>query len=164
MRRRQLLAGAGGALATGFAGCVRSGHSNGGGDVPPDGTATPTETDNPTATPTPESRLVDHEFSVVDAGCGTETERATVTFDGDTVRVDGTTTGPNGCYTADLADVVADEGRLDVTVTTRKRDGAEACVECLVEIDYEATFTFEGSLPDRVVVAHDDRQVADRRR
>ncbi len=135
-------------LAT-VAGCLEGGT---GGD-PEDATDEPTEDATPTPTPAP--TLASKSFDVTGVGPGESTQRADVTFD-DAVHVSGTTTGNNGCYVAKLVGAEVREGTLAVTVeAVEDREDDEMCTQGLVEIEYEATFEFEGSLPERVVVKHD---------
>lgn len=137
MKRRTVLAGVGGFLA--LTGCLEGSGGN----------------DPYQETDTPGAGLVDESFEVTSIKGGTETQEASASF-GDRVDVEGTTTGNNGCYTAELADATVEGGELDVTVeAVEDKDDDEMCTEALVLIDYEASFEFEGELPDRVVVNHD---------
>lgn len=111
----------------------------------------------------------DTTFEVTDAGCGGPAEEAAVSFDesDESVAVSGTTSGPNGCYLARVADASydasGDEFRL-VVAAYDDADPDEGCTECITEIDYEATASFDGGLPGRVVVVHrsrgEEREVA----
>lgn len=102
--------------------------------------------------------LVDESFETIDAGCGQQTNEATVEFEDESVVVTGTIPGANACYVAELADASFDhdEGALDVTVASTE-DSAEnkACAECITELDYEAIFAFDGGLPATVTVVHE---------
>lgn len=147
MRRRTLIKRTA-ALATAgtLAGCV--------GQYNP---ADETTADPATTEPQPPS-LTDSDLSVIDSGCGTETNEATVSFDDGTrlVTVTGTITGSDACKTATLADAAydADADELAVTVATTDKEDAEMCGQCLTEIEYEAEFSFDGGLPASVTVSH----------
>jgi len=140
MNRRRFIATAAtlGAVAT--AGCLASDGSGG----------TPTPTETPTMT--------DTTFTVQQVESGTEVDEATVSFEEGTVTVEGTIWGADGCTTAELAsaDYDPDSGELTVDVATVREEptGDVACTQAIVEIDYEATATFENGLPDTVVVTH----------
>lgn len=169
MNRRALLR-SGGLLAAGaLAGCLGAG--TGDGDETTD--RSPTPDPSPTATPDPSptptgtaggSRLVDRSFEVRNADCGTDRDAAAASADGDRVTVTGTITGSDTCHTARLADAAydADGGRLRVAVESYLPESTAtlACAECLVEIDYRATFAFEGGRPATVAVVHDGKEVA----
>ncbi|MBV0924218.1 hypothetical protein KTS45_08385 [Halomicroarcula limicola] len=102
--------------------------------------------------------MTDTTFTVTDVSSGTQRDEASVAFGGDTVTVEGTIWGANGCKTGRLLgaeyDAAADE--LTVTVGTKDReDAGDGCTQAIVEIRYRATATFEGGLPGTVVVTHD---------
>lgn len=104
--------------------------------------------------------LTDTGFAVTDAGCGSEREAASVAFDADTgtVAVTGTTSAPNTCYSARLADAAYDGGADEFRVTVEAFEAEQGgCGECITEVDYEATASFAGGLPGRVVVVHRSR-------
>ena len=142
MNRRELLTRTGALLGTvSLGGCLsRYGVPGGDGE----------ETDRPT--------LVDESFEITGGGCGQETSEATVEFADGSVVVTGTIPGANACYVAKLADASFDheEGTLGVTVTSVE-DAKEdvVCADCIAEIDYEATFAFDGGLPASVSVVHE---------
>lgn len=168
MHRRQVLSAVGAVAVFGLAGCT-------GGDAPAaerdddDASGTrspsPTETTDGTSTPPQRIELESHEFTVVDRESGQQRDDARIGYRTETneVSVEGTIWGTNGCKTAHLARATydADEDRLSVAVVTRDRaDATEACTQALVEIDYEATFTFSNGTPGEVAVSHDERTVA----
>ncbi|MBX0295441.1 hypothetical protein EGH23_11175 [Halomicroarcula sp. F27] len=102
--------------------------------------------------------MTDSTFTVTDVSSGTQRDEASVAFDGDTVTVEGTIWGANGCKTGELlsADYDAEAGELTVVVGTKDReDAGGGCTQAIVEVRYRATATFEGGLPDAVVVTHD---------
>jgi hypothetical protein len=148
MNRRTLLSRFGAVLVGGTAlsGCL---GSTGG---PSDGT----ERTESTATTSSGTKLVERSFEVVGVSSGTVTHEAAVTVDGGTVTVEGTIPGNDGCYTAELRDVAVDGG-LRVTVASVRRETTEtpACTQAIVEIDYRATFRFDGPAPEDVRVLHE---------
>jgi len=166
MDRRTLLTRFGAVLGTAsLGGCLsqyeeiagEAGETTTEGTEPTEGTEL-TETPTQTTTATQRPKLADSSFRLLDSGCGQPTNEASVTFesDGGAVTVEGTIPGSNACYVAKLVDASYDPeaGTLDVTVASMQKEGAEACAQCIVEIDYEATFTFEGGLPAEVRVVH----------
>lgn len=154
MKRRTLLRAVASAGAAGIAGCTGTTPGS-------DPTDTPTDTPTPTPTPGP-PELTGQSFEVREKGCGTGTDRATIGRDAPTVTVAGVVSGSNGCYTAELQraryDADADELRADV----RSFDPGDeaACTQCIVDIDYRASFEFEGGLPGTVIVSHNGERVA----
>lgn len=140
MNRREFLGTVTALGAGAVAGCTGSSSPNGDGT-----TGGTTGTDEPT--------LSERSFEVVRNECGNETNEASVSFD-DGVAVTGTITGTDGCETATLAAAGYRDGAFRVVVGTGAEGTAGACAECLVEIEYEARFAFEGGLPATVVVEH----------
>jgi hypothetical protein len=126
----------------------------------PTATDTPTPTATPTPTPRPTPSVSDTAFSLTDRGCGSQTHEATITFDESETAVDvsGTIWGNNGCYIATLQDATYDPeaDTLTVEVKSKTEDSEEtkACTQCIAEVDYETTVSFEGTLPGTVVVSH----------
>ncbi|MFD1587863.1 twin-arginine translocation signal domain-containing protein [Halorientalis brevis] len=176
MRRRSFLTGTASTTALlALAGCTQSGDrstdddtndSDDPGSQPTDPSTDTTETDDTTTTDsgdhpttTVEDGLVNQSFTVTDTGSGTERHDATVDFDADKteVVVTGTIPGADGCTTAELGEVTYDEqaDHLSVTVQTIDVPTSDACTQAIVEIDYEARFTFAESLPSQVSVTHD---------
>jgi hypothetical protein len=155
MDRRALLAGIGGAIAASTAGCTGGPPTAAGSDGDDGGDET-TTAGGP--------QLVGKSLTAELPAC-TDSEapdRASVSREGTTVTVEGTIGGSDGCQTAALAaatyDAGADELRVDVKTEKRK---SGACVQCLVEIDYVADFSFEGGLPGSVVVSHEGEVVTE---
>lgn len=109
-------------------------------------------------------------FDVTGIVSGTQVDRADVSFEShsETVSVDGTIWGADGCKTAELDSVVYDEatGEVTISVATIDREGTEdrACTQAIVQISYEAVVAFEGGLPASTTVVHDGRAVAEARR
>ena len=145
MDRRELLTRTGALLGTvSLGGCLsRYDEIPGGGGG--------TTTSSPT--------LAERSFEMTSAGCGNPTNEASVAFDSErsTVVVTGTISAQNACHRAKLAGASYDPetGTLSVTVATTPREGTQACAQCIFEIDYEATFRFEGGLPVSISVTHD---------
>ncbi|MHB9287010.1 hypothetical protein ACKVMT_08210 [Halobacteriales archaeon Cl-PHB] len=109
-------------------------------------------------------RVTDRSLEVTDSGmASSEAGSAVVSFpDDDTVRVEGTIVGSDGCKTADLASLAYDpeHDRLVVAVVTIDRpDAGDGCTDALVGIDYVATASLAGGLPGDVTVTHDGERV-----
>lgn len=111
--------------------------------------------------------VVDHSVRVVDRGCATDgdADSAAVSFDGRTVKLDGTLRAPTPGYgvavTGFERDEVDGERTAIFTVATTEPDDEDgAGVQCTGALDYEASVTFsEGTVadspfPGRVVVRH----------
>lgn len=162
MQRRALL-GTVAASAAAIAGCTTAdaraplfgadgadddGNESDDGDS--DGTGTPSG-DAPT--------LQDVTFEVVDSGCGAGGSTADVSTDeaAGEVTVEGTITGSDACYTAELEEAVygAETDSLWVDVVSTREEGAGVCAQCITSIRYRVTLPFEGGLPGRVAVTHD---------
>lgn len=111
------------------------------------------------------TELIDRSFTVESITSGGDGRTADATFDEDagTVVVTGTIVGKDGCATAELGSAIydADADELHVDVVTTRQEGAEdkVCTQALVDIDYEATFTFEGEIPSSVSISHDGQGV-----
>lgn len=107
--------------------------------------------------------LQDVSFEVLDSGCGSGAIAASTSVDeaAGEVTVEGTITGPNACYTAELREAVygAETDSLWVDVVATHRDDAGVCAQCITEIRYRVTLPFEGGLPSRVAVTHDGELV-----
>ena len=151
MRRRTLLAGTAALATAALAGCLgESPGSDGDTSKSPAGTDSPALTDSAPSTPA----LSESTFAVETITPGGGENAASVSF-GDGVTVTGTIVGNNGCYTAELASAELAEGTLTVVVeAVEEKSEDEMCTQALVDVDYEAAFTFEGGLPERVVVRH----------
>ncbi|WP_284012093.1 hypothetical protein [Halobaculum litoreum] len=160
MNRRRFVAAVAGAGTFVLAGCTGGADGGAGGQ---NGDGTPTdEPGDGTDTDTPGSgdggtapAIVDRSFErtgdAADAG-----DRASVTFGDSSVTCTGVIRGRNGCMQAALggATYEADADELRVRVTT-VREGGDSCTQQIVNRGYEATVTFEGGLPGRVVVVHE---------
>ncbi len=105
----------------------------------------------------------DAEFSVegVENASGDEgTGDAEFQEDEGRVVVSGTIVGDDGCATARLAEAFVEDGALVVDVETVGKDThLRYCTQALVAIGYEATFTFDGEIPDEVSLSHDGTSV-----
>lgn len=161
MRRRRVLRLGLGAVSTGVAGCL--GEPGTGGSEPPTAEPTATPQASPAQTPRTEqptetaaaSELTDQRLVVGTRHCGGGEPAASVRF-GDGVSVTGRIVGEDACQTATFGSVAYDGTRLEVVIETTPAEGTEdrVCADCLIDISYEASFTFAGSLPERVVVTH----------
>ena len=154
MRRRAFIAAAAATTTTAVAGCL-----GGGADDPTETDEEPTQTDEPDDTETPdptaeETRLKDSSFEIEDVECGDEYGGHDVTVEDGVVTVEGVLDGSNSCYTAELVrgEYDGDADTLYVEVEAVERDDAGACNQCIVEIEYVATFTFENGEPGTVSV------------
>lgn len=136
MNRRRLLRAAGALSLAGLAGCV-GGRRDGGGDGPADPPTT---------------------FTALGSRCGGQTDRASVSYAGGVVTVEGTTWGNDGCYLARLDEVTLDGGTLTVRVGAERDDEKEACVQCITELDYRLEVAVEPR-PEQVVVVHRGERV-----
>lgn len=135
MKRRRLLRSTGAAATVGLAGCI--------GSLPGSPDDTPTNTDDGPP----------YSFTVTSTGCGTQANRADVTFGEGTVTVEGTTWGNNACYTGRLDSVDRDGETLTIRVEAESRAEKRGCAECISEIDYRTTVEVERT-PAEVVVVH----------
>jgi hypothetical protein len=167
MKRRALLAAAA-VSAAALAGCTTSGDGPGSGETPtstpePTPTAEPTPTSEPTPTPVPGPFAVtDTSFEVLAAECGTGEGSAHLTY-GNPIIVEGTITGRNACYTAELEDVSydADADELAMTVRSYNPESQKGCAECISDIDYRAEVAYEGRAPGGVRVTHNGDAVTE---
>ena len=159
------------------AGCLGEGGGGGGGgdgggdggtDLPTDestNTRSETPSEDPDATPsgttgTPGSSpaVSDRTFEGTGDCAAEEAGTASISFGSDAVTCTGCITGQNGCQQATLASAGYDAGKDLLTVevtTTAGGDTPESCTQQIVHRGYEATFTFEGSLPNEVSVVHE---------
>jgi hypothetical protein len=166
VKRRTALRLAAAGLA-GLAGCVSDGDGSapGGTDAATESpTPTSTGSPTPTATPTPSTpAIVDRSFEVTGRECGAGEAGATPTLDAPRLAVEGTAVGSNGCETARLGEATYDPGTdtLTVVVEVYEPDDADACTQCLTDIDYRLTVRFEGGTPGSVRVVHGSEVVAE---
>ena len=166
MERREMLARFGAVLGTvTLGGCLGGGNRPGGGGgrtegtTTGDGNATDGESTTDETAGGGQTTLTDSALEVTGAECGKPSNDASVEFasGGDSVVVTGTIRESDPCHTAELADASYDPetGTLDVTVASVRPDGTDACAECIAEISYEATFSFDGGPPATVMVVHE---------
>lgn len=103
---------------------------------------------------------------MVENTCGTGEDEASIAFESAAVTVTGTISGANTCYTAALHEATVDDGTLTVAVRAYvpETKQGQMCGQCLVDIDYDARVSVDGSPPERVVVTHDRETVAQRER
>lgn len=193
MNRRTILKRTGALVGAGaLAGCVsRSDDDPGGGTAPtetetetatatatptttPTESTTPTETESPSRTPHPGSApLADGvtERTISDQGsCRSESGDSTdasITFrgDGGMVGISGYFFTPVPCFYVDVAESSYEDGTYTISLFPERQgteDNPVVCVQCLGKVEYSATVTFEEP-PDRVIVRHGKKVVADRR-
>ena len=96
------------------------------------------------------------DFSVGQGACGTENS-ASVAFDGERVRIEGTVRTPTPQSDLSLADATYDEQTRTLTVRVRATgaDDPGPGVQCVGTVPYEASVAFEYDLPDEVRVVHE---------
>lgn len=110
--------------------------------------------------------LSDTEFEIIESGGGTRRDEVSIDTDEEelTVTVEGTLTGNNSCYTAELesAEYDAVEDTFDVNVRSfEDRAEDEMCAQVITEIEYRLVAFFEGGIPGRTVVSHNNELVAE---
>jgi hypothetical protein len=144
VKRRSLLAAAAAATTTGIAGCLGGGPAT----APEDD-----ESDDPTDTPTG-PRLVDRSFEVERVEGGDDYGSHDVTTEDGVVTVEGVLDGRDPSYTAELVttEYDRDADELYVEIESIEGDGDDVSAQCIVEIEYVATFTFENGEPSSVRV------------
>lgn len=106
-------------------------------------------------------KVADTSFERGDGRCGSGDE-ASVAFEDEVVRVDGSIETPTPCHDLSLASATLEgsESHVDgddvlvVTVTTDGRRGG-GCTDCVGNVDYEATIGFDHAYPSNVRVVHD---------
>ena len=129
-------------------------HSTTDAGVAPDGSVeTVTES---TLMDCPGPQVADTEFSVGQGECGTENS-ASVSFDAERVRIEGTVRTPTPQSDLSLGDASYDEqsGTLALRVRETGADDPEPGVQCVGSVPYEASVEFEYDLPDEVAVVHE---------
>jgi hypothetical protein len=151
MNRRAVLAQVAGLGGVALAGCVANGGNGGGNETDEE---TPTNTESPTEMP---PKLTDSTIAVQSVDCGQQVSEATVVFESDHVPIAGTIWAPDPGWTATLVDAAYDheDDELAVTVGVEESDEDEMVAQCIAEVDYEVTATFESTLPGRVAVTHE---------
>lgn len=134
------------------------------GTAPGSPTETPSDspTDSPTETRSNSGAVTDTSFEILDNSCGTGEEEAAVEQGADRIIVRGTISGRNGCFTAELERASYDTDAGEMTVAVRSfsnSDGDGGCTECIVDIEYRATVSYDANDPETVTVLHNDEQV-----
>jgi hypothetical protein len=126
------------------------------------------EDDNESEEPPEETdiSLIDTQFEILESGGGTRGDEVSVEFDDDelAVTVEGTLTGRNSCYTAELESAEYDgvEDVFDANVRSfENRADDEMCAQVITEIEYRLVASFDGGLPGRARVRHDDEAIAE---
>ncbi|NHN42544.1 hypothetical protein G9C85_13030 [Halorubellus sp. JP-L1] len=91
-------------------------------------------------------------------GCASDDEdTATIAYDGERVRVDGTFVASNPCHELAIADAGYDEkSRTATLVLDATAPDGEACQDCVGAIEYAANIKYDRDLPEEVVVVHRD--------
>jgi hypothetical protein len=110
--------------------------------------------------------LSDTEFEIIGSGGGTRRDKVSVDTDEKefTITIEGTLTGNNSCYTAELesAEYDAVEDTFDANVRSfEDRADDEVCAQVITEIEYRLIASFDEGLPGRTVVSHNDELVAE---
>ncbi|EJN60959.1 hypothetical protein [Halogranum rubrum] len=157
MNRRAFLTTAAATLSVGAsAGCLADGGNTGGSDsTENESTESDEPTTSPTATPTATPSAPSVASTTLEAmGDCSDSGTASVAFESPDVVVTGCIQGPNGCHQPVLQDATVEDGALRVVVTT-EAEGDGACTQALVQRKYEATISFDDSLPSTVEVVHD---------
>jgi hypothetical protein len=159
MDRRQLLARFGAVLGTASLGGCLERYRDVAGETGDETTEDADAEETTTETAEGELSVADQTFEIVENECGEPKNEASVEFDSaaTSVALTGTIAGSDACHIAELADASydPDTGSFDVTVVSKKEEGADVCAQCIVEIDYEATFDFDGGPPESVTVVHE---------
>lgn len=103
--------------------------------------------------------ITDADLSVGKSECGTE-NGASVAFDGERVRIEGTVRTATPQSDLALVDVTADQQSRTATVRVRDAgaDDPEPGTQCVGTVPYEASVEFEYALPDEVVVVHENAE------
>jgi len=94
---------------------------------------------------------------VTDRGCATDSDAsATLAYDGERVRVDGTFIASNPCHELSIATATYSDERRTATVVVDATHPDKACQDCIGALDYQATVDFDHDLPDHVHLHHRD--------
>jgi hypothetical protein len=176
MQRRDILKRAGAATTVGLlGGCLgREGRSpgnsesDGGGTSTTETTASETTTaegttetamTTRTSTTTADTTVKDRSLKVLGAECGQPKNDAAIEFEDSKKQlvVTGSMTGSDSCTRPKIESAKCDSksSTFMVTIGTKQKDGSIGCSECITEIEYRATFTFEEALPKSVTVTHE---------
>lgn len=170
MKRRTVLnhIGAAGAAAA-LAGCVadRPGSDDEDGDSDPDDE--PATTDDGDGNESADGNETDDEASGVSspeltgtdvtthsAQCGSN-DAASISFGDGSVTVEGTITAPDPCHDAEVsaAEYSEADDELSIAVGTAAADADQMCSDCIAEVEYTATASFDGGTPINATVSHE---------
>lgn len=181
MQRRDILKRAGAATTVGLLGGCLGRNDGGSGGSAPDGSnetdttttthntttsentttggTTETGTKTGTSTTTTDATVTDRSLKVTSAGCGQPNNEASVEFDDSKkqVVITGTIAGSDSCArpTLEVGKTDPKKDTFMAIIGTKKKDGNVGCSQCITEIEYRATLTFEDSLPESVKVTHE---------
>jgi hypothetical protein len=164
MNRRDVLRRAGALAGIGaLAGCASDSNGSGGngGDETTDGDGSgggEDTTEAPTSTAPPTPSITSKALETTKQSCMSgESGSASVSADGMALTVTGTIKASNPCHEAVLAGATysADKDHVEVTVRAES-DGSGACQQCIGAIEYEGTVEFDGRLPAKAVVTHQE--------
>lgn len=105
----------------------------------------------------PESKIAGTpEFTTTPARCGDgEAEYSVKRLkDKEELRITGVIGGSDTCATAELTDYSydAEAAEFEAIITSKTRDGEMACLDCIVDIDYVLSVSFNGPLPETVTI------------
>jgi len=103
--------------------------------------------------------VADHSFAVTGTRCG-ERNEGSISIEGKTAYLDGHLRTPDPCHGADLSVDDYDAGEFGepapaITLLVSPTTSGEACQQCVGEVTYEGAVTFEGEVPDEVVLVHE---------
>ncbi|WP_135852687.1 hypothetical protein [Halorussus salinus] len=109
-----------------------------------------------TAMGCPGPRVADSDLSVGEGECG-KTHSASVAFEAEEAAVEGAVRTPTPRSDLELAAASYDRetGTLTVRVVEKEPDESGVGTQCIGEVPYEATVTFDNALPETVVVVHE---------
>lgn len=165
MRRRTVLFGSASLLVL-LAGCIDDvadgGSSDDDGDGYVDGVGdTDDETDADGEDGQGDQGVVrEMNIEIHSVDTGDVEESASVSIEGQTVRVTGTIRGANTCYTARIDEVNVEDSTLFVAIESYEDvEEGEGCRDAEVGIEYEAVVEVDGDPPSTVRVEHDGEEI-----
>jgi len=123
-------------------------------------TATVTDTVSETATGTPMTpTLTGTTIEAQGSDCGQQINEVEVSFEGDGVVLDGTIWAPNPGYEPIVVAADYDDATDTLSVTVGAEDASDGpVVQCIAEVEYRTTATFEAGLPRTVTVVHETNE------
>jgi len=105
----------------------------------------------------PDPAVADATVDVEARGCASEDDAtASVRYDSERVRVDGTFLASAPCYELSIAGATYSADRRTATVVVDATAPDDPCADCVGAIDYTATVAFDRDLPDRFELRHRD--------